>query len=95
MKTQELVASIVKAKADKLSFDRWVVRTCTQIGKTAPVVEKMYTQLLTDIRQLPLVQRVHFWRKVRFPKVNASNVRLFEMLDFDMNDNDSGKVVGQ
>lgn len=95
MNTKELVASIVKAKSERLSFDRWVVRMCASEGVYAPVIEKKYIQLLTDISNLPKEQRQHFWHKVRFPKVNASNSRLFEALEFELNNTPTGKSVGQ
>lgn len=92
MNVKELVASIVKAKADKLSFNQWIARMSVQEGVFAPVIEKKYTQLLEDIAKLPREQRVHFWRKVRFPKVSGQLCRLFQKLEFDLNDSDSGKV---
>lgn len=96
MDIKTFIADIVKAKADKLSFDRFIIRVCVKYGKTAPIMEKQYLSILEDISNIPnREQRVHFWRKVRFPKVSGQLCRLFEKMEFDMNDSDSGKVTGQ
>ncbi len=92
MNTKQLIESIIKAKGEKLSFSSWVVRECVRQGVYTPIVEKQYEKLLEDISKLPREQRVHFWRKVRFPKVGGKLCRLFEKLEFDLNDSDSGKV---